>query len=111
MSRPRHPARAVQDGEGAHDEDDQAGHVVVELAPLPVSEVSDAAAKSTVIPRPSSTSTKRRRRSSETGSAEGSRRTTKKLSAPNTRMSASTIIFVPTIIPYAVPVKPGTPST
>jgi hypothetical protein len=36
MPRPRHPARAVQDGEGAHDQDDQAGHVVVELAPLPV---------------------------------------------------------------------------
>ena len=75
------------------------------------SDVSDAAANSTVRPRPSSTSTYRRRRTGAAASSGGRRRTTKKLTAPKTSSSPSIAAFVITMRPYAVPTIPRRLST
>ena len=63
------------------------------------SDVSEAAAKSTVIPSPSSTSTKRRSGGADTGRAAENRRTENKFAAPSARSPTRRTIFVRTMTP------------
>src|SRR5713101_1332418 len=106
VSGPGRPSRPVKDGwRGVKTSPTSAG--VARSATTSTaggSEVREAAAKSTVIPSPSSTSMKRRRRTHDTSPPAGSLRTAKKLRAPRTSRSPRMAILVSTIIPYAVPI-------
>ena len=63
------------------------------------SEVNDAATKSTVAPRPNSTSAKRRNRVRPAVDTSGRRRTMKKFAAPRPRSPASATTFVKIMVP------------
>src|SRR5438445_814891 len=75
------------------------------------SEVSDAATKRVVRPRPNSTSTSRRSRAEPISPAAGSRRTAKKFIAPRVRRAARIATLVSTMMPYAVPRNAPIPPT